>query len=85
MNMDGGKVHPTQKPVDLMKWCISQIPDMAPGATILDPFMGSSSTGVAALKLGYKFIGIEQNKDHYETCIKRITEAVGQGGGLFNL
>lgn len=51
-----GKYHPTQKPVELMKWCI-KILDNSP-EIILDPFMGSGTTGVACVKLGRKFIGI---------------------------
>ena len=48
--------HPTQKPLKVMRWCISFIPDYY---TILDPFMGSGTTGVAAVKLGRNFIGID--------------------------
>ena len=72
MNMDGGKLHPTQKPVRVMEWCIGFLPDPQ---TILDPFMGSASTGVACVNLGLSFIGIEANERHFETAVKRITDA----------
>jgi len=65
--------HPTQKPLKLMKWCIDWLP--AEAITILDPFMGSGTTGVAALQLGRKFIGIELDPDYFEIACKRIEEA----------
>ena len=48
--------HPAQKPVAVMKWCIQQAKD---AETILDPFMGSGTTGVAAMHLGLRFVGVE--------------------------
>lgn len=77
-----GKVHPTQKPVEIMKWCIDLLPDPQ---TIFDPFMGSGTTGVAAVQMGRKFIGVEMNETYFEHCVHRITEASEQGGGLFNI
>jgi hypothetical protein len=56
--LKGRVAHPTQKPVALMRWCIERL-KLKPGATILDPYMGSGSTGVAAVELGFNFIGIE--------------------------
>lgn len=76
MNMDGGKVHPTQKPVDVMRWCIGYLP---PCETILDPFMGSGSTGVAAIQLGRKFIGIEREERYFDIAVQRIEQAYAQG------
>jgi DNA modification methylase len=75
MNMDGGKVHPTQKPIALMEWCINKID----GNTILDPFMGSGSTGVACAKMGKEFIGIEQDEQFFEIAYSRIKMAYAQG------
>ena len=72
-----GKEHPTQKPVSLMKWCISHLPDTA--ETILDPFMGSGTTGVAAVQMGRKFIGIELDHDYFKIACKRIEDAQRQG------
>jgi len=72
MNMDGGKLHPTQKPVALMEWCLGFLPN---AKTILDPFMGSGTTGVACVNLGRSFIGIEQDPGYFDICVKRITDA----------
>ena len=66
------KSHPTQKPVTLMKWCLGFLPD---AQTILDPFMGSGTTGVACVKLGRKFIGIEIEPKYFDIACKRIEEA----------
>lgn len=75
MNMDGGKQHPTQKPVALMKWCLGFLPD---AVTILDPFMGSGTTGVACVKTGRKFTGIELDADYFDIACKRIEDAYRQ-------
>ena len=65
------RVHPTQKPVGLMTWCIGRL-DLKPGATILDPYMGSGTTGVAAVRLGFGFIGIEVDPRYFEVARRRI-------------
>ena len=70
---DDVREHPTQKPVGVMEWCIKHLPDNA--QTILDPFMGSGTTGVACVNLGRSFIGIEQDPDYFDICVKRITDA----------
>ena len=70
-----GKVHPTQKPLLLMKWCLGFLPD---AETILDPFMGSGTTLVACAKLGRKGIGIEIDPDYFEIACKRVEEAYRQ-------
>jgi site-specific DNA-methyltransferase (adenine-specific) len=66
------KQHPTQKPLALMKWCIEQAGNPE---TILDPFMGSGTTGVAAVQMGRKFIGIEREPKYFEIACKRIEDA----------
>lgn len=71
--------HPTQKPVQVMKWCIGHLPD--PAETILDPFMGSGTTGVAAVQMGRKFIGIEREPKYFEAACRRIREASGEDAG----
>ena len=71
-----GRIHPTQKPVELMKWCISLLP--AGCTTILDPFMGSGTTGVAAVKMGRKFTGIEISEKYFDIACKRIEQALAQ-------
>jgi hypothetical protein len=70
-----GTDHPTQKPVNLMKWCLSLIE----AQTILDPFMGSGTTGVAAVQMGRTFIGIEREERYFEIACKRIDDAQRQG------
>jgi DNA modification methylase len=72
--------HPTQKPLPLMEWCLGLIPD---AQTILDPFMGSGTTGIAALKAGKAFIGIEREPKYFEIAKRRIAEAAGSAGPLF--
>jgi site-specific DNA-methyltransferase (adenine-specific) len=62
--------HPTVKPIDLMAYLCRLI--TPPSGTILDPFMGSGSTGVAALREGFRFIGIELNPEYAEIAEKRI-------------
>lgn len=74
--MKDGTRHPTQKPVALMKWCINRLPDNT--ETILDPFMGVGSTGVACAKLGRKFIGIELDEDYFNIACERIQKAYDQ-------
>lgn len=73
---DVRRVHPTQKPVQVMAWCIEQLPLDA--RTILDPFMGSGTTGVAAVKLGRRFIGIEIDEKYFDIACKRIEQAYAQ-------
>ena len=62
--------HPTVKPIALMEYLIKMV--TLKGGTVLDPFMGSGSTGVAAKKNGYDFIGIELDKEYCEIAEKRI-------------
>lgn len=68
--------HPTQKPVGVMEWCIGHLPKTA--HTILDPFMGSGTTGVACQKLGRAFIGIEKDWDYFAIACQRVDEAMRQ-------
>jgi site-specific DNA-methyltransferase (adenine-specific)/modification methylase len=69
------RVHPTQKPIAVMQWCIEQagMPE-----TIVDPFMGSGTTGVAAVRLGRKFIGIEREPRYFDIACERIANAQRQ-------
>jgi DNA modification methylase len=71
-----GRLHPAEKPVELLKWCIEQLPDEA--SLILDPFMGSGTTGVAAVKLGRKFIGIEIEPKYFDMACLRVSDALKQ-------
>lgn len=72
---EGGVIntHPTVKPVDLMRWLCRLV--TPPGGVVLDLFMGSGSTGKAALLEGFSFIGIEIDPDHYEIAELRVTAA----------
>jgi site-specific DNA-methyltransferase (adenine-specific) len=65
--------HPTQKPVELLTDCIEVVAPVA--EAVIDPFMGSGSTGVAALQSGRRFIGIEADADHFETACRRLQAA----------
>jgi site-specific DNA-methyltransferase (adenine-specific) len=67
--------HPTQKPIVLMEWCLDFVPD---AQTILDPFMGSGTTGVAAVQMGRDFIGIEREPKYFDIACRRIEEAQKQ-------
>jgi DNA modification methylase len=68
--------HPTQKPLGVMEWCINQLPK---SENILDPFMGSGTTGVACINLGKEFIGIEKDPEYFDIACKRISDAEKQG------
>jgi site-specific DNA-methyltransferase (adenine-specific) len=67
--------HPTEKPAELMSWCIEKA---GMPALIVDPYMGSGTTGVSAMKLGLRFIGVESRPDYFETCCRRIEDAQRQ-------
>jgi DNA modification methylase len=71
--------HPTQKPLEVMKWAIGQLP--GPNEIILDPFMGSGTTGVAAVQMGRRFIGIEREPRYFEAPAGRLREANGDDVG----
>jgi DNA modification methylase len=71
----GGLVHPTQKPVALMEWCLSLSPE---STTVYDPFMGSGTTGVACVNLGKAFTGIERERKYFDIACDRIAWAIAQ-------
>lgn len=68
-----GKYHPTQKPLPLMEWCVKKME-----GDVLDPFMGSGTTGVAAVRQGRNFVGIELNESYFQTACERIENAQRQ-------
>jgi len=71
------RIHPTQKPVELMLWCMDKA-KVAPGAIVLDPYMGSGTTGVACIRTGRRFIGIEIDEHHYQTARQRLLNELAQ-------
>ena len=73
--MTDGAFHPTQKPVEVMRWSIIQLDNPK---TILDPLMGSGSTGVAAVNLGRRFIGIEREPKYFDIACRRITDELSR-------
>lgn len=74
---DDVRVHPTQKPLEVMKWCIGHLPSDT--TSIVDPFMGSGTTLVACAEMGLRGVGIEQDEDYFEAAIKRVKQAYNQG------
>jgi site-specific DNA-methyltransferase (adenine-specific) len=75
---NGPKLHPAQKPVALLGWCIG----FTDGQTICDPYMGCGTTGIAALRLRRKFIGIEKDPSHFAVAVERIKREESQGALL---
>lgn len=76
MRQRDGWFHPTQKPPGLMRWCIAFAPK---AKVILDPYMGSGTTGIAAVDLGKRFIGIERERKYFDIACERIEAAQAQG------
>jgi site-specific DNA-methyltransferase (adenine-specific) len=74
-NVERGE-HPTQKPVKLLMDWVTKFTD--PGELVLDPFMGSGTTGLACLKLGRRFIGIEKDPKYFRQASRRISDACRQ-------
>lgn len=74
--LEHGNNHPTVKPTDLMRWLCRLV--TPPGGLILDPFMGSGSTGVAAVAEGFRFVGVDIERHHVEIAARRLAGAAGQ-------
>lgn len=68
------RAHPTQKPEALMAWCLGFL-DLAPDSLILDPYMGAGSTGLAAVRAGHRFVGIECEPIYFDAACRRIEAA----------
>lgn len=68
-----GSTHPTMKPIALMAWLVRLV--TPPGGVVLDPFMGSGSTGIAALREGARFVGIEREPEYFRIATARIEAA----------
>lgn len=71
----GERFHPTMKPIGLMEWCLGFVPS---AEIILDPYMGSGTTGLACVRQGRSFIGIETEERYFDIACKRIEEAYRQ-------
>jgi site-specific DNA-methyltransferase (adenine-specific) len=65
------RLHPTQKPLPLMQWCVQKTK-----GRVFDPFMGSGTTGVAAVRLGREFVGCEIEPRYFDVACRRISEAL---------
>lgn len=74
MDLREPRVHPTQKPVPVMKWCIQQVPGEC--GTTLDPWMGSGSTLIAARDMGCKAIGLEISEAYCQIAVNRLRQSV---------
>ena len=72
--MQDGKEHPTQKPVALMRWCLEKAPK--PCRSVLDPFLGSGTSGIAAVQHGCAFIGVEREPAYFDIACRRIEDAL---------
>ena len=77
-NQHDPRIHPCEKPVGIMAWCMdkAKVPE---GATVLDPYMGSGSTIIAAIRTGRKAIGIEKDPEHFKNAVERIKRELAQG------
>jgi site-specific DNA-methyltransferase (adenine-specific) len=72
------RVHPTQKPIAVMEWVLEEC-GLQGGALVADPYMGSGTTGVAAIRRGLRFVGVEVVPEYFDIACKRIEEASKQG------
>ncbi|TWT51817.1 Modification methylase DpnIIB [Thalassoglobus neptunius] len=80
------RVHPTQKPIGLMRWCLEKL-KLQPGMTVFDPYSGSGTTAIAAHSLGINFVGCEISPEFFKASVKRISKRIGERvevqGGLY--
>lgn len=72
----GDSTHPTMKPVALMRWLARLV--TPPGGTVLDPFAGSGTTGVACAAEGFRFVGIEREAEYHAIAARRVAHAYAQ-------
>jgi DNA modification methylase len=72
MNMDGGKQHPTQKPIQVMQWCLGFVPE---AKTVFDPFLGSGTTLVACARMGLVGTGVEMDEQYFDLACSRVQAA----------
>lgn len=72
----GSAIHPTQKPLEIVEPLVEF--SVRPGGSVLDPFMGSGTTGIVCLRSGRRFVGIEQDPEHFDAACRRIEDAQRQ-------
>lgn len=77
-NLGRGPAHPTQKPISLMRWAMERAKVPA-GGLVVDPYMGSGTTGVAAILSGRRFVGVERDARYFDTACERIGAAQHHG------
>ena len=75
---EGPRDHPMQKPLRVMEWCIEQC-RLDPGALILDPYIGSGTTGIAAFKRKMRFVGVEIDRRWFDVACERVTRMTADG------
>ena len=76
MRIKEERFHPTQKPFPVMEWCIERAGKIS---SVLDPYMGSGTTGVACARMGRAFTGIERERKYFDIACERIARAQSQG------
>lgn len=74
--LQDGKEHPTQKPVELMSWCLDQAPKTV--ETVCDPFLGSGTSAIACVRRGLSFVGVERHEPYFDIACRRIEAALKQ-------
>ncbi len=81
VNADGHgikRVHPTQKPIRVMEWCLNDVLRLKADSLVLDPYCGSGTTGVACIRTGHRFIGIEIEEKYCDVAAKRLENELAQ-------
>lgn len=81
VNADGygiKRVHPTQKPIRVMEWCLTDVLRLKADSVVLDPYCGSGTTGVACIRTGHRFIGVEIEEKYCKAAVKRMEQELSQ-------
>jgi site-specific DNA-methyltransferase (adenine-specific)/modification methylase len=76
------RVHPTQKPIALMEWAMKLV-QLEAGTVVCDPYMGSGTTGVACVRMGLPFVGVEIEQDYFDIAVRRIRAAIASANEGF--